>query len=350
MNLCPARLKPTFSPRPWGARSLAPFFPEMSSLAEPVGEAWMTGSESRFASGPFAGKTLAEAWPEMPPEWAGTLADHDGPFPLLVKFIFAEEKLSVQVHPDDDYASRHEETAGGRGKTEMWYALRARPGAEVLVGLKADVSRDAFERAIAEGTAEDCLERIPLRSRDAVFVPAGTAHTIGPGLVLCEIQEQSDLTYRVYDYNRRDAQGRSRELHIAKAFDVMRFGRQTGGKIEPLRIERGPVAQTYFIVCRYFATEKWEFAQPIAAASSPERFDLLIFVEGSGSIRFGGDGLDYGPAQVWMIPAALGAYQLSPVAPSSVLRTCVPGDLNEFGRRLAREGLGESQRSRLVHL
>ncbi|HXJ17828.1 MAG TPA: type I phosphomannose isomerase catalytic subunit [Candidatus Polarisedimenticolia bacterium] len=350
MNLCPARLEATFSPRPWGAHSLAPLFPEMSNLAEPIGEAWMTGNDSRFANGPFAGRTLAEAWPEMPQDWAGTLADREASFPLLVKFIFAEAKLSVQVHPGDDYASLHEAAAGGRGKTEMWYALRARPGAEVLVGLKSGITRDAFERAIADGTAEDCLERIPLRPRDAVFVPAGTAHTIGPGLVLCEIQEHSDLTYRVFDYNRRDAQGRSRELHIAKALEVMRFGRQTGGRIEPVRIERGAVAQTYFVACRYFATEKWEFAQPIGAASSPERFELLIFVEGTGSIRFGGERVNYGPAQVWMIPATLGAYQLSPAAPSSVLRTCVPGDLDEFGLRLAREGVGEADRSHLVRL
>jgi mannose-6-phosphate isomerase len=348
MTLCPVRLEPTFSPRPWGALSLAPFFPEISNLAEPVGEAWMTGSESRFANGPFAGKTLAQAWPAMPPEWAGALADRDGPFPLLVKFIFAEDKLSVQVHPDDDYAARHEAAGGGRGKTEMWYTLRARPGAEVLVGLKSGVTRDAFERAIAEHAAEDCLEHVPLRSGDAVFVPAGAAHTIGPGLVLCEIQEHSDLTYRVYDYNRRDARGRSRELHIAKALDVLRFGSQTGGKIDPVRIERGPLAQTYFVACRYFAAEKWEFAQPIRATTSREHFDLLIFLEGTGSIRFGGEGVNYGPAQAWMIPAALGSYQLSPAARTSLLRACVPGDLNEFGRRLAEEGVGEAERARLV--
>lgn len=349
MTLCPARLEATFSPRPWGALSLAPFFPEMSNLAEPMGEAWMTGNDSRFAGGPFAGKTLAEAWPAMPSEWAGAFADRDGPFPLLVKFIFAEAKLSVQVHPDDDYASRHEAAAGGRGKTEMWYALRARPGAEVLVGLKSSVTRDAFERAIAGGTAEDCLERIPLRSGDAVFIPAGTAHTIGPGLVLCEIQEHSDLTYRVFDYNRRDASGQSRELHIEKALDVLRFGTQTGGKIEPVRIERGPVTQTYFAACRYFAVEKWEFAQPIGAASSPERFDLLIFLEGTGSIRFGSEEANFAPAQAWMIPAALGAYQLAPAMPTAVLRAYVPGDINQLSRRLAAEGVAESELSRLLH-
>ncbi len=136
----------------------------------------------------------------------GTKADRGSAFPLLVKFIFSEDKLSVQVHPDDEYAARHEKAAGGRGKTEMWYAVRARAGAEVLVGLKPGVNREKFEQSIGNGTAEECLERIAMREGDAVFVPAGTAHTIGAGLVLCEIQEHSDLTYRVYDYSRRDAQ------------------------------------------------------------------------------------------------------------------------------------------------
>src|SRR5579862_5001950 len=239
MIVCPARLEPVFSPRPWGARSLAPFFPEKTGLAEPVGEAWMTGDECLFANGPFAGQKLGDAWPQMPPEWAGTRADTRAAFPLLVKFIFPEEKLSVQVHPDDSYAAAHESAAGGRGKTEMWYAVRARPGAEVLVGLKLEVTRESFQRAINDGTAEDCLVRVPVSAGDAIFVPAGTAHTIGPGLVLCEVQQNSDLTYRVYDYNRRDAQGRARELHIDKALDVMRFGKQLGGKVQPLSVNRG---------------------------------------------------------------------------------------------------------------
>ncbi|HXQ25350.1 MAG TPA: type I phosphomannose isomerase catalytic subunit [Candidatus Acidoferrales bacterium] len=349
MIVCPARLEPTFSPRPWGSLSLAPLFPEKSNLAEPLGEAWMTGNESRFASGPFAGKTLGEAWPEMPPEWAGTRADQSGAFPLLVKFIFPEEKLSVQVHPDDDYASQREREAGGRGKTEMWYVLRARPGAEVMVGLKSSVTRGEFQRAIADGTAEKCLEHIPLRAGDAVFVPAGTAHTIGPGLVLCEVQQNSDLTYRVYDYNRRDAQGRARELHIAKALDVMRFGKQIGGKVEPVRVRQGPLTATHFAACRYFATEQWEFSERINTATSREHFDLLIFLDGSGSIQWGADRAEYAPAQVWLLPAALGDYLLAPDARTLLLRTYVPGDLKELGRRLAEQGVAEADWSGLVH-
>ena len=130
-----------------------------------------------------------------------------------------------------------------------------------------------------------------------IFVPAGTAHTIGAGLVLCEIQEYSDLTYRVFDYNRRDAQGRSRELHIEKALQVMRFGEQRGGKIDPVRILHGDTTETYFVACRYFAVEKWEFAEPTSAATSPEHFELLIFLEGRGSIQWAGESAEYAPAQ-----------------------------------------------------
>jgi mannose-6-phosphate isomerase len=303
----------------------------MSNLAEPIGEAWMTGDESRFATGPYAGQKLGDAWPDMSAEWKGTRLRGGGAFPLLIKFIFAEDKLSVQVHPDDEYASQNEQAAGGCGKTEMWYAVRARPDAEVLVGLKPSVTRQSFERAIADGTAENCLEHISLKEGDAVFVPARTAHTIGPGLVLCEIQQNSDLTYRVYDYNRRDAKGRARELHVEKALDVIRFGEQRGGKIQAPQIHRGPVAETRLAACEYFTTERWEFGERIECVTSPEHFDVLIFLQGTGTIRWGDNHEAYGPAHVWLIPAALGKYELSPGAqnaaqpsPTSLLRTHVP--------------------------
>jgi mannose-6-phosphate isomerase len=349
-SLCPARLEPIFSARPWGARSLAPLFPEKSNLSEPLGEAWMTGVECRFASGPFAGQKLGDVWPGLPAAWTGTkIVASAGSFPLLVKFIFAEEKLSVQVHPDDAYAARHEQAAGGRGKTEMWYAIHARPGAEVLAGLKPDVTPEILKRAIQDGSAEDCLQHVPLRAGEAIFVPAGTAHTIGAGLMLCEIQEYSDLTYRVFDYNRRDAQGRSRELHIEKALEVMRFGQQRGGKIEPARIVRDGVTETFFIACRYFAAEKWEFAESTTAATSPEHFDLLIFLEGHGSIRWGGESVEYAPAQTWLLPAALGTYHLAPRERTSLLRAYVPVPFDRFAHTLAARGVGEATLSHLVY-
>ncbi len=134
VEICPARLEPVFSPRPWGSLSLAPFFPEKSDLAEPLGEAWMTGNECGFANGPFAGERLGEAWLRCLSNGPARDRSHRADFPLLVKFIFPADKLSVQVHPDDPYASRHEAAAGGRGKTEMWYAVQAARARKFLWG------------------------------------------------------------------------------------------------------------------------------------------------------------------------------------------------------------------------
>ena len=316
MKPVPCRLEPKFVPRIWGARSLAPLFPDKTNLAEPVGEVWLTGNECVFADGPFAGRPLGEAWRAMPPDWAGTRLDTSKPFPLLVKFLFPEDILSIQVHPDDHYARQHEAHTGWTGKTEMWHAIAARPGAEVLVGLKEDVTAESFRRAIADGTTENCLTRIQIEPGDTVFVPAGTVHTIGPGLVLCEIQENSDLTYRVFDYNRPGLDGKPRPLHIEKALAVTRFGKQVGGKTQPLT--------SHILACRYFATRRREFSQPVGAETTGERFELLIILEGQGRIEVAGCQDDYGPGEVWWLPAALGAYRLGPVSATGLLHTFVP--------------------------
>lgn len=309
----------------------------------------MTGLDCQFAGGPFAGKNLGEAWQEMPPEWRGTSIGRDAPFPLLVKFIFTEQKLSVQVHPDDDYAARHEMDSGGRGKTEMWYVASARPGSEVMVGLKPAASKESFRRSVEDGTAENLLTRIPVTPGDVIFVPAGTVHTIGPGLVLCEIQEYSDLTYRVYDYNRRDAQGKSRELHIEKAMDVIRFGKQSGGKIAPVRTARSDLSETYLAACRYFLAVKWEFPRRVSASTFREHFDLLIFLDGRGSFHWRDQHADFAPMQVWLLPAALGSYEIAPSAATTVLRTNVPDNLAELARHLAGQGVSPENLSRIVH-
>ena len=309
----------------------------------------MTGQKCRFADGAFAGQSIAQAWPKMSAEWTGTAIDSKRDFPLLVKFLFTEDKLSVQVHPGDEYAAQFESESGGCGKTEMWYALRARPGAEVLVGLKPEVTADDFKRAIADGTAERFLTHIPVHAGDAIFVPAGAAHTIGPGLLLCEIQQHSDITYRVYDYDRPGTDGRMRPLHIEKALEVMRFGPQTGGKIQPVQLKYGTLTETYLTACPYFATEKWEFAAEVFKETCLDHFDVLIFLGGHGNICWRDHRVTYRPTEVWMIPAALGKYQLRPDEETSVLRTYVPRDLKEFAGRLASAGIQESEILRLIH-
>src|SRR5213080_5402364 len=133
-------------------RSLAPLFPKKTNLAEPIGEVWLTAVDCKVATGPFAGKSLGEAWKEMPAEWRGTRFAEPGHFPLLIKFIFPNDKLSIQVHPDDAYAAAHEQAAGGRGKTEMWHAVSALPGAQLLLGLKPGVNEEKFREGLASHT------------------------------------------------------------------------------------------------------------------------------------------------------------------------------------------------------
>ena len=214
----------------------------------------------------------------------------------------------------------------------------------------AGVTRESFRKSIEDCTAENHLARIPMQANEAVFVPAGTAHTIGGGLVLCEIQQYSDLTYRVYDYDRRDAQGNPRSLHVDKALDVIKFGKQPGGKLEPVTIERGPVTETYLVSCRYFATERWDFHLPIDAATAPEHFDLLIFLEGDGRLEWaGGESASFAASHVWLLPAALGNYKIVPDSRSALLRTYVPSSPDEMVRRLAGQGIPKKRLSRLVY-
>ena len=344
----PARLAPIFVPRIWGTRTLAPLFHE-SVGSEPIGEVWLTGERCRFETGGFSGRSLGEVWPTLPTEWTGSQLRELPRIPLLVKFIFPEDKLSVQVHPNDEYAKAHE-GADAVGKTEMWYAISARPGAAVRLGFEAGVTAQSFRQAIHDGTAESCLRAVPVCSGDVFFVPAGTPHTIGPGMVLCEVQQHSDITYRVFDYNRLQSDGRPRALHIRQALDVLHFGNGTASseKVAPPQIQRGPLSKIFLVACRYFATERWEFSGRIAAATSPKRFELLILISGAGRLEWDQGSADYSPAQLWLLPAALGAYNLTPESPTSLLRTFVP-DLDHYAHDLASQGLDQASLNRVVH-
>ncbi len=331
-------------PRIWGVGSLAPLFPEKQNLQEPIGEVWLSGNESRFATGTYAGWSLADAWRAMPPEWAGTRLNTREAFPILAKFLFPGEKLSVQVHPDDDYAQKHESAAGGVGKTEAWYIVAADSGASVYVGVRPDVTRESFRRAIAEGTVEDCLAKIQVEKGTTVFVPAGTVHTIGPGMVICEIQESSDLTYRVYDYGRRNADGSERALHVEKALEVINFGVQRSAIKQPPPSLPAGDATGHIIACRYFALENWDFTTPARLATEQTHFELWITLSGRGKIRWESTAnssagfSDFGPGQIWFIPAALNQWMVDPERPACILRV-YPPDLDLYAQQLKQYGL-----------
>jgi mannose-6-phosphate isomerase len=322
----PFRIEPIFSPRIWGSHSLAPLFPEKTNLAEPIGEAWLTGVDCRVATGPFAGKTLGEAWREMPVEWRGDKFREPGDFPLLLKFIFPQEKLSIQVHPDDAYAAQYEKAAGGRGKTEMWHIISADPGAKVLIGLKPGVDKQKFLAALDAHTVEDLFVAHPVHAGDTFFIPAGTPHTIGPGMVICEVQQYSDLTYRVYDYGRVDAQGKPRELHIEKALEVMKSEKFAGANVPSLSLwsgdkREGGGRRTLLSACQYFTVERWEVYghflthQPIGL-----QFDIHVVLTGAGEY---GKGARFSRGECWFIPACLTGMP-SATRHATILRAYVP--------------------------
>jgi mannose-6-phosphate isomerase len=264
MPLAPFRLSPWFSPRPWGSRNLLPWFDlTVPERCEPIGEAWLTSKDCVIESGPHRGLTLGRVAATHPRELLGAAGEHD--YPLLLKFIFPKEKLSVQVHPDDAMAR----TVGQlRGKTECWYCVEAAPGAAVALGLKPGVTDKSIRDAIEHDTLEQLLKWVPVTAGDMVFVDAGTVHAIAPGVVLLETQQQSDITYRLYDY------GRARELHVDLALQAMRLTTKAG-KVKPQALSgRGESSgATRLIHQRYFTVDCYKFApgstQPVAAADAP---------------------------------------------------------------------------------
>jgi mannose-6-phosphate isomerase len=333
----PFRIEPTFSPRIWGTRSLAPIFPEKTNLAEPVGEAGLTDVQCQIANGPFVGKTLGEVWSELPPEWRGERCATMRDFPLLVKFIFPTDKLSIQVHPDDAYASVHEVAAGGHGKTEMWHAVSAEPGAQLFLGFKPGVNKQQFLNAIASSGVEDLLEAHPVQAGDTFFVPPGTPHTIGPGMILCEVQEYSDLTYRVYDYGRVDARGKPRELHIEKALEVMTYDPTLGSKVSTQRkYLTDKIAFEHLVSSPYFDTDRWEIDSTFDVRRALRTaFSLWIFLSGTGDVNWVVDqkreqpsvysgSFQYQKGECWFMPAGVASFTIHPVERTVLLETHFP--------------------------
>ena len=288
----PFRLRPWFSPRVWGWDDISAWYPEYEQT-ERIGEAWLTGDESVVASGEHAGKTLGALVREYPDE----LSCGEGDFALLLKVLFPLEKLSVQVHPDDEQARAKGAT---RGKTECWYVLEAEPGAAVSLGLKEGVTVDAVRAGIADGTMEELVERVPVSAGDMVFVDAGTVHAIEPGVVILETQETSDVTYRMFDY------GRGRELHVDDALEVMRL-KTAAGKVPPVRHGRA----LRLIECPIFAVDRFEvdgMMEPRAHLGVPH---CIVGIEGKARV----EGEGFAPVEILrgeatVIPAGVSGYRV----------------------------------------
>ncbi len=272
MGLAPFRLKPFFSERVWGRSSLEPWYEE-TGTSELVGEAWLTGPQCVVETGPMAGRTLAEVSKECGAELLGD--GEDGEFPLLVKVLFPNDKLSVQVHPDDERARAMGQP---RGKTECWYVLEAEPGAAVALGLREGADAKEVERAIAEGRLEDLLVQVPVSAGEMVFVDAGTVHAIGPGVTLLETQQTSDTTFRMWDY------GRPRELHVEQGLAATKF-KTRAGKMEPRVLGEG---MTRLIEERYFTVDRYDVRDGASVLVEMLGPGCLVGLEGGARLRSAG--------------------------------------------------------------
>ncbi|MBI3934826.1 MAG: mannose-6-phosphate isomerase [Acidobacteria bacterium] len=369
----PLRLEPQFVERVWGAPADAEdvsclYPPDHSSKATDrprrVGEVWLTGNNNRVANGPHAGKTLRELTAACGATLLGAGRNGDHPsgqpvFPLLVKFLFTTDKLSVQVHPPDASARRH----GSWGKTEMWHILRAAPGARLAIGFRSDVPRaiitDAakLREAAATGTIERMLHWQEVHAGETYFVPAGTVHAIGAGIVLCEIQQNSDITYRLYDYNRPGTDGSPRTLHIDEALEVI-DPRSSGGRTSPLDLSSESGARQLLAACPYFVTERWEFPaasrgddkqQQVLRRSAPQDdsalkgLEIWMALEGAAEFDAGGERATARQGEVVVIPADAGTYTVRPSTMSVFLRTYPPDWEQDIVEPLRASGIAPEQ-------
>jgi mannose-6-phosphate isomerase len=327
-ELYPLLMQPAFDPRPWGTLDLSPIYPN-HKFNEPIGEAWLTGDNCIVTNGPLAKRSLADLSKEYGPELVGTAARNSQRFPLLLKFLFPEDKLSVQVHPDDTMAQQFGEPWG---KNECWYVAHARPGAQIALGLKRGVTHKEFEQAIHENRAEELLNWINVYQGEMIYVAGGTVHTLGPGAVIVETQQQSDTTYRLYDY------GRPRPLHLERGLASVKE-RTAAGKVirpAPVNINAGKSRRSSMIAAPYFTVDLFELKEPqeFSTVESDEvdsgrsSVQILVAVEGCGIVEAQGrDPVTLAKGDAVVIPAALKKFAVRPQWQLEFLKSSVPSGM-----------------------
>lgn len=321
-DLYPLELDRFLSPRLWGGTRLASFLGLVHSGGdEPLGESWQIYSGNRVLNGRFQGQTLDEVTAAAGAALIGSVASarYGDTFPLLAKFIDAGDKLSIQVHPDDAYAHEHEAASGFHGKSEAWLILEAAPDATIIWGFKDALSPDEVKRAAAEERLEPHLNVVPVQAGDVIYNPAGTVHATNAGILLFEIQQASDLTYRLYDYGRRDSQGQLRDLHLDKALEVADLTPGEHAHVTPRPLGAG---KTELVRTEFFAAERWAVKGSLQETTTPESADLLTVLSGELTLRAGDTEIMLTQGSSCVLPAALGAYTLT--GEGVLLRCYVP--------------------------
>lgn len=330
-QIYPLTFTPVFRDYIWGGRNLET---QLGRDLPPgrVAESWeISGhpsSPTKVDNGPLAGKTLPELLDMFGEKLVGTRSQmmlQRGKFPLLIKLLDANRPLSVQVHPDNEYANNHEN--GELGKTEMWYILHAEPGAHLIYGLKPGVTPESFREALEAGELEKCLHRLPVKAGDAVFIPSGSLHAIMEGLIIAEIQQNSDTTYRVYDWNRVGDDGKPRPLHVDKAIDVTNFD-QVEPTTYPVKVieDNNGRHREEISACDYFVVERVNLApgQQFAGQNEGQTFEIWGLLSGKAQVNWAGDPLVTSAVRFSLLPATLGAFTVEAQEEAELLRVYIP--------------------------
>ena len=297
------KFEPLLKQTLWGGDKIIPF-KHLSTKIENVGESWeisgVKDNETIVASGPDKGKSLNQLVREQKEKLVGqeNYERFGDEFPLLIKFIDARQDLSIQVHPTDEIAHRQGKS---RGKTEMWYALKPTPGAQLYNGLKQQITPEQYKEMVANDTITDALARYEVREGDVFFIPAGRIHAIGAGCFVAEIQQTSDVTYRIYDFKRRDKNGNYRELHTKEAAESINYTVLPNYRTE---YELPKNQSTQVVSCPYFTTAVYDLNEPMTLDYSDlDSFVILIAVKGSGSLTANGDTVSFQMGDTVLIPA-----------------------------------------------
>jgi len=327
----PLTFTPVFRDYIWGGRTLETRFGRQlppGIIAESWDISGHPSSPTQVDAGAFQGLTLPQVQDRLGEALVGTRARwaiERGKFPLLVKLLDANRALSVQVHPPDEYALIHE--GGELGKTEMWYVLYARPDAQLIYGLSRATTPQEFRAALQAGTLADLLHYLPIHAGDAIFVPAGAVHALLEGVVVAEIQQNSDTTYRVYDWGRLGDDGRPRPLHIDKALAVIDWSLiRPSASIPLLLADHDGVRRAEMARCPYFVVEEVRLAAEAQwqGACTGETFEIWGCVDGQAEVRWAGESVALPAVRFGLLPAALGTFAIYAEKPSTLLRVYVP--------------------------
>ena len=296
-------LKPAFKDYLWGGTRLRTEYGKKCDL-DKIAESWELSAhkdgESVIASGEYAGLKLSEYIEKCGREILGKRGAAFDKFPILIKFIDAQDNLSIQVHPSDEYALKNE---GEYGKTEVWYVLSSQEGASLYYGFKNEITADEYRRRIADNTLTDVLNKVDAKKGDVFFVKPGTVHAIGAGLMICEIQQNSNTTYRVYDYDRRGADGKPRELHIEKAIAVSNTTPISDSENNHEIKEYDGYKTRLIASCKYFTSEKIDVSDTVNLKLDTESFKSVIVTEGSAVLELNGEKMDIKKGDSIFVPS-----------------------------------------------